>query len=227
MGPNALFVEHPTDKTNRPNVADLKPSYLPWGDVSKVPYTVCGPYLKKLFDSAFITGLHTPSERPTADEWETAFMKTVDLLQPCPNASCEQKWFVFDNSTVPKCPFCGTQYVGPLPMLNLYSRSPKGQYSFENHRLMVYNNQYLYRWHITKSVVPNERVHGADKAPVGYFVFHQGKWMLVNQGMTGMRDLDAGTTVAVGQAVELTEGKKILLSGEDGGRLAIVQIANN
>nr|GFA61407.1 hypothetical protein [Tanacetum cinerariifolium] len=119
MGANALFVEHPTDKSNRPNPADMKPSYLPWGDVSKVPYTVCGPYLTKLFDRAFTVGLKTPSERPTADDWETALIKTVDLLQPCPNPACEQKWYVFDNTTVPKCPYCGTAYVGPLPMLNL------------------------------------------------------------------------------------------------------------
>jgi serine/threonine protein kinase len=227
MGPNALFIEHPTDKSNRPSPADLRPSYLPWGDVSKMPYSVCGPYLKKLFDRAFISGLHTPSERPTADDWETALMKTVDLLQPCSNAGCEQKWYVFDNTTVPKCPFCGTRHVGQLPMLNLYTKSPRGQYSFENHRLMVYNNQYLYRWHVSKNVSPNERVGVADRPPVGYFVFHQGKWKLINQNMVGLRDLDAGVDVAIGQAVELKEGQRLLLTNEDGGRLAIVQITNN
>ncbi|MBV5475008.1 hypothetical protein KVQ30_27485, partial [Klebsiella pneumoniae] len=28
-------------------------------------------YLKPLFDRAFIDGLHDPSKRPTADEWES------------------------------------------------------------------------------------------------------------------------------------------------------------
>lgn len=33
--------------------------------------------------------------------------------------------------------------------------------------------------------------------------------------------------IEIGQYVELTEGKKILLSTEDGGRLIIVQLVNN
>jgi hypothetical protein len=204
----------------------MKPSYLPWGDVTKVPYTICGPYLTKLFDRAFTVGLKTPSERPTADDWETALIKTVDLLQPCPNPACEQKWYVFDNTTVPKCPYCGTAYVGPLPMLNLYAKTPKGQFSFENHRLMVYNNQYLYRWHTLRNVVPNEKLKDIEKQPVGYFVFHQGRWVLVNQRMTGLRDIDQAKDIPVGQMLELRDGQKILLSNEDGGRLAIVQISN-
>ncbi len=227
MGANALFVEHPTDKSNRPNPADMKPSYLPWGDVDQLPYTICGPYLKKLFDRAFTVGLKTPAERPTADDWETALIKTVDLLQPCPNAACEQKWYVFDNSTAPKCPYCGTTYVGSLPMLNLYAKTHSGQFSFENHRLMVYSNQYIYRWHTLRNVVPNEKLRPDEKQPVGYFVFHQGRWVLVNQRMTGLRDIDEGKEIPPGQMLELRDGQKILLSSEEGGRLAIVQISNN
>ena len=82
------------------------PAYLPWADVDKIPYTVCGPYLKELFEKTFIDGLHNPNRRPHAGEWEYALKKTVDLMQPCGNSECEQKWFVFDNSTNPECPFC-------------------------------------------------------------------------------------------------------------------------
>jgi DNA-binding helix-hairpin-helix protein with protein kinase domain len=106
MGKNALFIEHPTDSSNRVKVNDLEKSQLPQGDPSKLPYTICGPYLKKLFDKAFIDGLHDPSKRPTAQEWETALVKTADLVQPCQNPNCEAHWYVFDNSTKPKCPFC-------------------------------------------------------------------------------------------------------------------------
>ena len=82
------------------------PAYLPWADVDKIPYTVCGPYLKELFEKTFIDGLHNPNRRPHAGEWDDALKKTVDLMQPCGNSECEQKWFVFDNSTNPECPFC-------------------------------------------------------------------------------------------------------------------------
>ena len=123
MGAKALFVEHPTDKSNRPKIKNLAPSELPQGDVEKLPYTICGPYLKELFDRAFIDGLHDPMKRPTADEWENALVKTTDLMQPCQNPNCEAHWFVFDNSTKPKCPFCGTEYHGQLPSSSLFSIS--------------------------------------------------------------------------------------------------------
>ena len=97
MGAKALFVEHPTDKSNRPKTANLAPAELPQGDVDKLPYTICGPYLKDLFDRAFIQGLHNPSLRPTAQDWETALVKTTDLMQPCQNPACEAKWFNGNN----------------------------------------------------------------------------------------------------------------------------------
>lgn len=46
MGEKALFIEHPTDKTNRVKPQDLDKSQLPQGDPTKLPYTICGPYLK-------------------------------------------------------------------------------------------------------------------------------------------------------------------------------------
>ena len=67
-GAKALFIEHPTDSTNRVKPNQLAPSQLPQGDPNRLPYTICGPYLKKLFDKAFIDGLHNPSMRPSAAE---------------------------------------------------------------------------------------------------------------------------------------------------------------
>ena len=226
MGEKALFIEHPTDESNRPNLGEIKPANLPWADVAKIPYAVCGPYLKNLFDRAFIEGLHNPAQRPSADEWERGLIKTIDLTQPCPNPNCEQKWFVFDNSVKPACPFCKTIYQGPLPVLNLYSSRGSGKFLPDNHRLMVYHNQYLYPWHVNRNVFPNERLAEIDKKPVGYFVFQQGKWVFVNQTLTKMRDLTENKDVAPNSMVELTEGKQILLSDAEGGRLMQVQMAN-
>ncbi|WP_256663024.1 transposase, partial [Klebsiella michiganensis] len=67
-------------------------------------------------------GMEVPEvKRPTADEWESALVKTVDLIQPCQNKDCDQKWYVFNGKTKPVCPYCGTPYKGKLPILNLYS----------------------------------------------------------------------------------------------------------
>ncbi|KAA6300151.1 MAG: hypothetical protein EZS26_003706 [Candidatus Ordinivivax streblomastigis] len=226
MGLKALFVEHPMDKTNRVKIKDLHPSQLPQGDPDKMPYTACGPYLKKLFDRAFIDGLHDPGKRPTAGEWEEALLKTVDLMQPCQNPKCWHKWFVFDNTTKPKCPFCGTEYSGKLPVLNLYSSRRAGSFTPDDYRLMVYHNQYLYQWHINRNISPNERLTDEQKKPVGYFVYHNNQWLLINQRLKDLEDKTDGKLIPIGQSVALTDGKQILLSKDEGGRLIIVQMAN-
>lgn len=226
MGSKALFIEHPTDTTNRVKVNQLHPGSLPQGDPGKIPYTVCGPYLKTLFDKAFIDGLKNPNVRPTAGEWVDALLKTVDLLQPCQNPKCWHKWFVFDNTKSPKCPYCGTPYTGQLPVLNLYYSPRVGVFKPENYRLMVYNKQLLYQWHVNRFVYPSEKTTPEQKVPVGDFHFHNGKWILINRKLTSMYDKDIDKKIEIGEAVELTEGKKILLSKEDGGRLIIVQLVN-
>lgn len=227
MGERSIFVEHPNDASNRIKVANVKPSELPWKDTSKIPYTVTGPYLTPLFRSAFIDGLQNPSKRPTADDWEVALVKTIDLIQPCQNVSCDQKWYVFDNSTKPKCPFCGTAHKGKLPVLNLYSSRKEGQFLPENHRLMVYANQSIFPWHTNRNVVPNERLTDEQKKREGYFVLHNNAWYLVNERMSDLMDLTDSNNkklIPIGGKVELTEGKQLLFSKQDGGRLAVVQL---
>jgi serine/threonine protein kinase len=227
MGLKALFTEHPTDKTNRVKVNQLHPAQLPQGDPDKSPYTILGPYLADLFNRAFIDGLHQPNLRPTANEWEDALLKTVDLMQPCQNPKCWHKWFVFDNTTKPRCSFCGTEYKGQLPVLNLYYSPKPTVFKPENYRLMVYDKQLLYMWHVNRFVSANEKTPEDQRKPVGDFHFHNGKWILINRRLPSMYDKDIDKKIETGQAVELTEGKKILLSTEDGGRLIIVQLVNN
>ena len=227
MGTKALFIENPKDASNRVKINQLQASQLPQADPTKIPYTVCGPHLTKLFNRAFIDGLHDPSLRPTANEWEEGLLKTVDLMQPCQNPRCWHKWFVFDNTIKPKCPFCGEEYRGQLPVLNLYSSRREGSFTPDNYRLMVYHNQYLYQWHVNRNISPNERLTDEQKKPVGYFVFHQGKWLLINQRLPDLEDKTEGKKIAINEAVELTDNKQILLSKEDGGRLIIVQLVAN
>ncbi len=226
MGEKALFVEHTKDLSNRPNLSQVKSSYLPWADVDAIPYTAAGPYLKELFERSFIDGLHDPTKRPVANEWEIALVKTLDLIQPCGNDKCPQKWFVFDNTTSPSCPYCKTPYTKQLPILNLYSSRSKGKFLPDNHRIMVYHNQYIYPWHVDRSIFPNERLNEADIKPVGYFVFHQKNWILVNQNMPDLKSINDGQTIAIGSSVKLENGTKLLFGGKDSSRVASVQIVN-
>jgi serine/threonine protein kinase len=225
MGEKALFVEHHQDKTNRPNISNLRPTDLPFADIQKIPHTCTGPYLSELFQKAFMDGLHHPNLRPSADNWETALVKTVDLIQPCKNPKCSQKWYVFDNSTKPKCPFCGTPYSGLLPVLNLYSRRRNSDpFKPDNHRIMVYTDQYLYPWHVNRLIAPNERLTPEQKKPVGYFVQHQGIWWFVNQTLPALKDVTNKKDIPPGAKVELVDGLQLLLSPEENGRLVQVQM---
>jgi serine/threonine protein kinase len=224
MGEGALFVEHPTDSSNRIKLANVRKSELPWKNTDQLPYKVAGPYLAPLFERAFMAGLHKPEERPTADDWETALVKTVDLVQPCPNPQCEQKWYVFNNSLKPKCPFCGTAYAGKLPVLNLYSTRREGRFQPDNHRVMVYSGQSLFWWHVNRHVFPNERLTPAQRKRVGYFVQHNGAWWLVNETLPDLLDVQTKTRIAPGSKVELKDGTQLLFSKEDGGRLVVVQL---
>lgn len=225
MGSRALFVEHPTDASNRVKPGDLKPAQLPWGDPAKMPYTVAGPLLADLFRKAFVDGLRNPSARPTASEWESALVRTIDMIQPC-SAKCEMGWYVFDNTIRPKCPYCGTTYQGQLPVLNFYSSRTAGDYRADNHRLMVWDGQSLFPWHANRLLFPNEHLKPAQRQRLGYFQKHQGDWYLVNEAMPSMYDADAKQDVPVGKNVKLADGARILLSREDGGRLAQVQLVS-
>jgi hypothetical protein len=76
-------------------------------------------------------------------------------------------------------------------------------------------------------VVPNERLTQEQTKPVADFHFHNGKWILINRKLTSMKDVTEDKEIPIGSPVDITDGKKILLSKEEGGRLIIVQLVNN
>ena len=226
MGEKALFIEHPTNKSNFKKLNQAKPSELPWADTNKLPYTLTGPYLSQLIKLAFVDGLHDPSKRPSANDWEIALVKTVDLIQPCENKKCEQKWYVFDNTKSPKCSFCGDAFKGSLPILNFYSSRKEGNFRPDNYRLMVWTGQSLFFWHINNNIFPNEKLSDQHKKRVGYFVKHKNAWWLVNENMPDLSSVDDKLQIPIGSKIELKDGLKLLLSKQDGGRLAVIQMVN-
>ena len=94
----------------------------------------------------------------------------------------------------------------------------------ENHRLVIYPNQYLYQWHVNRNLIRNEKLTAAEKVPVGYFVFHNEKWLLVNQTLSSLKDVTENVTIPIGGFVELLNDKKLLFSDEEGGRVALISI---
>lgn len=229
MGEKALFVEHPKDKSNRNfkrEYGDNLQKFLPWTDLSKTPYTITGPYLKELFERSFITGLHNPQNRPIADEWEQALIKTNDLKLQCSNSKCDQKWFIYNNTKDTFCPFCGTKYSYSIPVLDFFYQFKQNVWKPENQRLVVYNNSTLHQWHSNRNVVRNEKITDGQKVRVGYFSYYNNKWVFVNEKLTSLKDVTEDKEVPIGSMVELSDGKKLLLSKEDGGRVVIISITN-
>ncbi len=203
-GSEAIFTEHPTDASNRPE------------EKSYVPCTTLGPQLRDLFQRAFVKGLHAPNDRPSALEWVRGLVKTWDLLYPCAGQSCGHKWFVLGDAKAVKCPFCGTKPHGPIPLLNL--KTQRGGQSLADGQLAVYHNLSLMRWHAFSDVWPSPE---ADRTPQGYFVFHLGQWLLVNQHLASLTT-PAGNPVPPGQAVVLRPGETIRLGSEPTARLVEV-----
>src|SRR5262249_571479 len=209
MGSKSLFVEHPTDSSN--HVTGLA-----------VNYRQLGPYLPGVIEQAFVKGLHQPADRPGADAWEDALTKSQDLLLPCGNTACEEKWFLFADGGNQRCPWCGWEPKEPPPVRDFYYApgGRRGSFRPENHRLALHDQRRLYRWHVFRNVRPGE---GADEDVVAYAVRHQGRWLLVNQRLGGLFSA-AGNPVPHGQAFELHDGDEILLSREEHARLVTVRM---
>lgn len=221
-GEKALFVENPDDRSNAVRVSDLDLKQLPQGDPTQRPYTLCGPYLKKLFDRTFIAGLHHPDLRPTAQEWEDEIVKTVDLLHPCPNLDCSHKWFILDDLQKKRCPFCGEEIRTTVPVLDLYYRHTNGEYTSEEHWVVVYDGRPLYPWHLLRNIAPNERLPLKERKRVAFFRQQGEKWLLVNERIDELRDLDTGDSIPLGAVVELRQGQRLLFSEQQEGRMGIV-----
>lgn len=219
-GEKALFIEHPTDKTNRFKIEKSDSVLLPWVDTNKLPYTLSGPYLTSLFNRAFIQGLHSPDKRPLADEWEMALLKTRDLLLPCPNNKCVKKFFIYDASKSPVCPYCGTKIKNKIPVIDFKSFGKNNLILDEKYKLVIYNGLRLYKWHVYKNVYLNEKLKQEDRKPLGTFFFHNNQWMFLNSELTTLRNMTTDAFIPINSTVVLTPGLKLRFSDTDQSRAA-------
>jgi hypothetical protein len=205
LGKKALFIEHPLDTSNRPK------------EGLKVPVTALGSTLSKLFYKTFVTGLHAPYERASAYEWESALIKTWEMLHPCPNPNCSQQWFVvIPEQKEIRCPFCHSPINLPFPILTIRSQKRLGQ-------LVVYDGQCLFKWHVFDNIFPSPE---ADRTPQAYCAFYQGKWLLINQALSSLTS-PSGHRVDINKAVELRAGTQLCLSQEAHGCIVEVSIVGD
>lgn len=209
MGDKALFIEHPTDDSNRPKDLEYTADCL-------------GPHLDALFERAFIEGLHAPNRRPLAMEWILATLRTFDLIHPCPNASCSQKWFVVHDKAIRKCPFCRADIGSPLIQLRLKKEVRPGTW-FEDGRVTMYHGLPIYDWHVYDNISPDETREGPGKESLAECRLVQGEYLLVNRKLASLTS-PSGNRVAPGNAIALKHGMQFRFSQEEHGRIAEVNV---
>lgn len=191
MGPKATFIENPKDTSNKPK--GLRPTIQD-----------LGPILENLFLRAFVDGLHMPAKRPSAMEWERGLVQTWDLLHPCQNPQCEQKWFVFYKPNHPVCPFCGMRLRKEDVVrfrFKTKARGREGQW-LESGEMDIQNNTPLFPWHITSGIFPDEK---AERSMQAYVSCQNGQWIVVNQAVEGMIS-PKGKLVPKGQFFKIQNG---------------------
>ncbi len=206
MGRRALFVEHPSDRTN-PSV-----------DPIRVPFARLGPYLQPVFLKAFVAGLHAPSQRPDAAEWESALYRTLNLLHPTPDG---RDWMVVVPGEPLTDPHTGARHGRPIPFARYFVPSEPAPKD-ERQSLTLFHHLRLHAWHTHSTVRPDEN---ADREPRGYCAQHNGAYWLVNISDDAWTDLGANRRVGRNEAVELTSGRRILMGESDGARILEIHYA--
>lgn len=206
LGRDALFIEHPTDQSNRPKSI-------------RISYGQLGRPISALFERAFIQGLHDPEARPLAAEWERALWETLDLLYPCTNSTCLWRWFPCEHGSSSSCPAgCGSRAQHPLPVLHLTSRDVRPNKG--TGRLVCWPGQRLHRWHADESYLP---LPLENEAPVAEIAKDpQGnQWFIRNLRLQGMKLMAANQKVIpIGGQHPLLPGVKILLGDQSRSRVA-------
>lgn len=207
MGKKALFIEHPDDHSNRPR--DLG-----------IGMSVLGPYLVELFKRAFVDGLHEPSQRPSAANWELGLMRTWEMLYPCANSNCTHKWFVLHDKADGRCPFCGTKIVEKKVPILQFRHHRSGGVTVDDGSLVVYNGLKLFSWHAKGNRFPNEY---SDYEPKAECKHYREGWRVINKSFPSMLSPGNNPVPPPRGAVALEEGKPFRLASETDGRSVYVK----
>ncbi len=189
MGARALFVEHPTDRSNPP----VRPI--------TVPYTRLGPHLAPLVEKSFVQGLHAPSRRPDAAEWERALYRTLMMLAPTTSG---RQWVIAGPGLATTCAWTGERVRTPTPLARVW-RDTGTKLLDEGISFTLFHHMLVHQWHLSADVSPNEY---ADRAPAGYIAQDGGRWWFVNLSGESFSTGD-GTPVGHNQAVELSAGTHV------------------
>jgi hypothetical protein len=218
MGERALFVEDPLRTDNRIQEQLLESYEHPWKLTAQLPYRLLGNELAPLVERAFVEGLHAPGQRPTAQEWEDALVRTADVIHPCSNAQCPAHWFVFDAQRF-ACPFCNTRITTPVFVVHSYQR--RGDHNFlpTGRARVLHHHAAIHAWHLRSEVAPNELTTPQQAARLGYIAHDGGAAHLVNEAIEGLMLLPERKPVSPGESLVLEQGQQLLVSAAEPAHL--------
>jgi hypothetical protein len=198
MGAKALFIEHHSDRRNPPD-APLA-----------VPVEALGPHLAPLMRRAFEEGLHAPSRRPDAVEWEEALYRTLERIMPTPSG---RGWIIVPDHGPLRDHWSGEVVHRAVPLLRS-GRGSGAAWREDGITTAVFHHRTLHQWHLDADVRPREEV---SREAVAYASFHEGVWWLVNLTDRVWQVAD-GRGIGRNAPVQLVDGLEITVADRaDGG----------
>jgi serine/threonine protein kinase len=214
-GEQALYIEHPTDQSNRASKQVYKASML-------------GPELERLFRLAFVDGLRNQNARPQPYQWRDALYHTYDQVIPCATSQCDWRFFIAiprgQNHQPLRCPGCGEAVKAPysLPYIHLFKHrgtSNPDEYLKDKskaHYVVGWPGRNLFQWHTRPdtSAAYADPDHVPDTSPRAVFEFDQSanQWYLKNLAPHAMYYRGAGDVVGMWRqwsanfSIPLTDG---------------------
>ncbi len=213
-GQNILFIDHPTDHSNRPE--------------EPFPSTrILGEEVHELFQRALVKFLTTPERRPRAAEWERALTRLYDRVVPCLNPRCTFKSFALLEQQ-PSCPWCNTPLCHPsghIPLLYMYKKTGQGTWDRDGSYTIVGNEgRPIHAWHTDSSKSPGPDVDANVLADIAYDR-NTRTWRLNNYNLPSLRRLtNPPQTEALrrGFSHELRKGDILILADTDTARVAYI-----
>lgn len=216
FGPDGLFVDHPTDRSNRPVTEE-------WAGFW--PTRILGPQLVEMFGRAFVTGLRSPGTRPPAGEWVHALTRLADRVVACSDKRCPERFFPLSDGVAPICPWCRAplKLRKRTPVLHLYQGVGDHHYEPEPHWWIAgTEGRRIYPWHAAKGIAAATSMDGRAIAEVEH---DNGVWRLRNHELAELRVIRDGRehrVIPAGDSVTLHDGLTLLLASPPRGRAIVV-----
>ncbi|PDV97460.1 protein kinase domain-containing protein [Candidatus Chloroploca asiatica] len=212
-GQKALFIEHPTDHSNRP--------------ASNFPSTrLLGEGVHKLFQRTFVEHLKNPSRRPRAAEWERALIQMYDRIVPCANPTCVFKSFALLEQS-PCCPWCKTPMrhpSGQIPLLHLYKKVGKTWDREGSYTIIGSEGRTLHTWHANSSASPGPTTDAAVQAQIMYDSGSR-TWRINNYNLRSLSRMTSPPQrepLGTGFSHALHKGDMLILDDKENARIAYV-----